>query len=510
LPELRTTWEKMTNVAIAGLARQELPVIEGDDAIAQLCAGIMATGEKPAQLLSIAGALQLYQTVGARPPHDSTPAPGPAAVETKSYCSFQVMRLLEIALTKYDFYEILPEITSQIQQNNLVVMPNMLPVILNAMVKSPERLETLLPIIGERGIWLARQNPAWQKILLSVSEEFCREKWDTGTPAERTAALQYLRGIDPAGARALLEEVMRAEAPDTLNAFIWALAINLSLDDEPLLESLLDDKRKSVRRMTASVLDRLPGSAYQQRMIERLNRFIKITPAQPATLIPPRLKQDVKIEVITPTEYDKTWSRDAIEFKKDCYDQSDCVRAMIMAAPLSYWENLGQCGPAELISCLDSESLNYVVLEAWYMAAHMQMNATWMEEIIRYGDKGTIDQSLSYYFQDFSSEEREKMIISLLKYSPGHPENYYTPVLWDQEELWSKELSEVVYEKQKALKDSDANLYYRMAYYMHPDYLEYVRKQYKKDYPDGHSFDYLIYGALDFREEMYRTFEEMK
>jgi len=515
LPELRTTWEKITNVAIAGLARQELPVIEGDDAIAQLCAGIMATGEKPAQLLSIAGALQLYQTVGARPPHDSTPAPAPAAVETKSYCSFQIMRLLEIALTNSDIYQILPELASLIQKNDMVVMPNMLPMILTAMVKSPERLETLLPIIGEHGIWLARQNPAWQKILLSVSEEFCREKWETGTRAERTAALKYLRGIDPASARALLEEVMKAEAPETLNEFIGALTINLSLDDEPLLESLLDSKRKAVRKTVSTILDCIPGTAYQQRMIERLNQFIKITPAQPATLFPPRMKQDVKIEVITPAEFDKTWSRDAIEFDNNYPDLSYCVREMITAVPLSYWEDRGQCGPAELIKCANSESLIRIILRTWLTAVRKQKNVVWMEEIIRHGDYEEVYKFLQFIVAAFTYKERDEMFISLLK---DPPEQSYQLLcaLRGHNEVWSLELSvevvnfnEKLTSKDEHLKTKEGNISNLMTNYIQPCYLGYVRSDFAKIRSNfSETICNMRVAILDFREEMYRAFEE--
>ena len=171
----------------------------------------------------------------------------------------------------------------------------------------------VLPLIGERGRWLARLNPAWRPcvhrprtppVATPGKPGIARSEWRRWSSCARSTR---------AGARVLLEEVRASEPLETLAALIPALGVSLSAEDEPLPESLLDDKRKTIRRPAANLLLRLPATGYQQRMTARAAACVAVTPARAGSLFPPRLKQEVKLEVTLPDKFAADWTRDALE-----------------------------------------------------------------------------------------------------------------------------------------------------------------------------------------------------
>jgi len=123
----------------------------------------------------------------------------------------------------------------------------------------------LAPALGERGRWLAGFNRAWAWAAERSDDAaddpaHAQEVWETGTLRQRAAALRAMRRRDPAAARDLLAAEWKREKAEARAALLGTLAVNLSPDDEPLLEQALADRVDAVRNAAADLLYRLPES----------------------------------------------------------------------------------------------------------------------------------------------------------------------------------------------------------------------------------------------------------
>lgn len=97
-------------------------------------------------------------------------------------------------------------------------------------------------------------------------------RWESSSGRERAGYLARVRAHDPAAGRALLEDGTWLEVKDSeRERILAALATGLGPQDEPLLETCLDDRAEGVRRVSADLLCRLPSSAFIGR-VEALAR----------------------------------------------------------------------------------------------------------------------------------------------------------------------------------------------------------------------------------------------
>lgn len=172
---------------------------------------------------------------------------------------------------------------------------HMLPKLLDAATRQPTLRPALLPVLGERGRWLARLHAEWN---WAAGIDADAAPWETGTPEQRMAALRHWRAHDPQAALAALAAAWSSEPPDQRAALLALLAVGLGPDDEAFLEAALDDRRKEVRAVAQRQLVRLPGSRLAQRMESRLLPLL-------------RLESD-RIELTLPAALDAAMRRDGI------------------------------------------------------------------------------------------------------------------------------------------------------------------------------------------------------
>ncbi|MBX6752159.1 MAG: SWIM zinc finger family protein, partial [Micromonosporaceae bacterium] len=121
-----------------------------------------------------------------------------------------------------------------------------------------------------------------------VEETADPSAWETGSPAQRRGYLATLRRQDPAAARARLTDGWATLAATERADLLQTLAIGLGPDDEPLLQSALDDRRKEVRVVAADLLTVLPGSAYQERAIARARHHLVVDGTRVDVRLPAR------------------------------------------------------------------------------------------------------------------------------------------------------------------------------------------------------------------------------
>jgi hypothetical protein len=132
-------------------------------------------------------------------------------------------------------------------------------------------------VLGERGRWLAAQNPAWAAALADESAiKLSEETWHEGTPAQRIGYLTAVRAADPEAGRALLEATWGSEGVAERVAFAEVIAATALPSDEAFLEAALRDRSARVADAARPGLLLISGSALAQRLRRRAAEAVTV------------------------------------------------------------------------------------------------------------------------------------------------------------------------------------------------------------------------------------------
>jgi len=110
----------------------------------------------------------------------------------------------------------------------------LLPKALDAGKRSVLLRTMLLPVLGQRGAWLAAQNSDWAYAIGAATDALDMEAWDHGSLDQRKLLLRALRQQDPAKARERMSEAFATEGARERSGLMAELKTGLSLDDESL------------------------------------------------------------------------------------------------------------------------------------------------------------------------------------------------------------------------------------------------------------------------------------
>ncbi len=253
--------DALTGAALLGAARAGLPTADNlPVALAALHAEL--SQRPPAEaLLLLAGALGLHEAAGRLPARDESGWRLPAFRPEGDLppCSPAAAHLLERLLNGQDT-ALLPEFLDRLAAAGQRAPDDLLPYALEHGAKIPRLRPQLLPIVGERGRWLAALNPAWRYAAVDPADpRSLRGAWEAD-PGGRAPLAVYMRQRDPAAARRLIESTWQAEPDTARRALLGALETGLSMADEPFLERALDDRDALTRRKAADLLAALPDS----------------------------------------------------------------------------------------------------------------------------------------------------------------------------------------------------------------------------------------------------------
>ena len=229
-----------------------------------------------------------------------------------------------------------------------IVPATLVPDLLDFGRTDPGSRPHLRAVIGERGRWLAALADNW--------------KWFGGADDAEDVALDSVvvrlrgqRGIDAKQGREEVVDAARGRAAADRAELFLALEVGLSAADEPLLEEMLDDRSRKVKKVALEFLSRLPDSAYSRRMVARIEPLV----------VKRRLSAGFKLEL--PDSLDEEAERDGIAAKGD-----GMVAQIFAGVPLTWWE--ATVGAADSVA---GKAPFSAVREGWIEAARRQCNGEW-------------------------------------------------------------------------------------------------------------------------------------
>lgn len=316
-----------------------------------------------AKLLSAGAAAGIAEMAGQIPIWiDGTGSPCPP--ETRLRMPAIGVGLL-LRILSGEFEAVLPEFLQLAAARGYVAPPEALPSLLG--YKKKEIRPLILAVLGERGRWLGSLNPAWSYALNSDD----LSTWETGTPEERVLLLEKLRAADPAKARQMVQATWEQDPPKAREMFLSAFAAGLSMQDEPFLESCLDDKRKEVRGTALELLVRLPGSRLIQRGAARLEPCLKLKT---------RLLARETIEVSLPEQLDAAAKRDGAggpALRKGLGEKSNWLAQMLSVVPPAVWSEKWGLSPEKLCQAALNSEWKETILTGWRLAVDRSGDPEW-------------------------------------------------------------------------------------------------------------------------------------
>lgn len=368
-------WNQLVAAAVVGTERSQTVSVTPMDDLTALLSRISADDRERA-VLDTSAALALWRRAGLRPHAVTDPLPAAAPPETLPDCDDALRRALHVVLREELYREVVPELLADVKRRGCRVPDLLLPALLDLGAKQPALWPVIEPVIGARGHWLARQNPAWAKALGGDDQA----TWEHGTSAQRRFALRRLRERDPDHARELLAASWQGEDPRDRAPFVAALEQGLDAADEAFLEHALDDRRKEVRVAAAELLSRLPTSGLVARMIERLAPLLRFGQAQRSGWLVLSGKRRATLDVSLPDACSRELQRDGIDqqpVRSEYGEKARWLLHMLAAIPPSHWTTTWNAAPTEILIAASASEWNTALLEGLAWATRRFNDRAW-------------------------------------------------------------------------------------------------------------------------------------
>ena len=369
-------WEDILATAVVGTEQREFRLAPREDELGSLLAQISNT-DRESSLLSAASVVALYRSAGVAPPADAQPLPEACAQDEASRSSLASGQHLGLMLDG-EFREVLPEWLAAMNRAGKRVPEEYLPALLDQGRAEPSMRRMIVAVLGQRGAWLAAQNPDWN--YATPKEE--KEVWETGSREERLLLLDHLRVIDPTGARELVATTWSQESAKERVEFLEKFAVGVNSNDEAFLNEALQDRSVEVRRVARALLAGLPQSEFSRRLRSLATQFLSFKKA---------LMGRARIEVALPEDPIAWFKANGIEIDNPPRNAAQTVgpkswtlTQLISLMPITHWTELWQKSPVEVIRAADSSEWGGSIIAGFIAAAHRDRDPDCVEALISF------------------------------------------------------------------------------------------------------------------------------
>ena len=400
-------WQEISIAALLGTQRRPYqPGAASGELGAILHAVPPSDGEQ--RLLQAAAATALHRRAGRLPVYGQVDLPPVCPPDDWPRCSALSAQHLDQILNsgKNDLLQEWVELAASHKQR---VREEQLPDLLDRQKTILPLRQALLPVIGQRGQWLAGQNPDWNAFVRYTDERW----WYEGQRKERIAFLSDLRASDPGRARELLAATWAEEPPAERLAFLQILADGISMADEPFLEAALDDRRKDVRQAAAQQLGSLPESRLVQRMTARARRML----IWRSNLLRSSL------EVRLPERCDAEMLRDGIDPNPapipGCGEKAGWLVQILAFVPPRTWAAAWNRPSLQILNTLRKHEFEEPLLRGLKEAAARCQDTEWLEALIVHESRRDMVKLAMDLFPNLPNPAKERLTLSLLNDNPS-------------------------------------------------------------------------------------------
>lgn len=352
---------QLANAALLGTQRSVLPSASDKSPVKGVLAQL-GNESSESKLLSLAGTLSLYEQAGVTPSKlkrvvDDLPS------QDVPRCPATATKLLTRML-EGQHAELLPEFLTLLAKANYRVPEETLPLLLDRAKNVYYLRAPLMAALGETGKWLANQNPAWY-FASQLTFESANADWKTNVMLARQGILKQARASNARLGLELVESTWKNESPTDRTWIIKALQTNLSLADEPFLETTLDDRSFTVRKIAAELLSTLPESRLSKRMMTVAKTMFEIRDNELFVEFPEITPQLMRDGVGRPL-----WS----DAEKVLASQLTDIVGLL---PLLFWTEKFSLAPEEIIRAMQASIWSKSLLGGLANAIERQADNDW-------------------------------------------------------------------------------------------------------------------------------------
>lgn len=369
-------WAPLLPTAMVGTERQPMPAAAWQGEVGALLSAVAASAaDAPIQMLRMAAVIATCAQAGARGAPVDEPAPAAQAETLDPPCEPALLRLMPWTLAEGP-WRLQHELVSTLRELRWRLPHALLPKALDLGRRSVAIRAHLVPVLGERGLWLATQNPDWAFAAGVGSDAGGDATWTDGSPEQRREFLRRERRRDPEAARGRLQQSL-AELPAKERAeLVPVLAECLSLEDEALLDLLRADRSKEVRQAATALLLALPDAAATRRAVSRVEALMKHE----------RVLLMKKWTIDAPAEIQAEWKADNVEAARPQHEslgeRAWWLYQLVRQVPLAWWTTYTGMGPAALLAWAKGTDWAEALVRGWRDVLFATPDDAWCEALL--------------------------------------------------------------------------------------------------------------------------------
>ena len=433
-------WDDILATAVIGTEQRELKLAARDDELGRLIAQIDNT-DREGSLLNAASVVALYRSAGVAPPADAHPLPEASARDVASRSNQASGQHLALML-EGEFQGVLPEWLAAMSKARKRVPEEHLPALLDHGHLELSLRRAIVDVIGQRGEWLAAQNPDWYYAIQRDEKDV----WETGSRDERLLLLEHLRTTDPTKARDLLATTWPQESAKDRVAFLEKFGTGVNSGDEPFLNEALHDRSVDVRRTARTLLASLPNSDFSRRLKELANQILSFKKP---------LIGKARIEVTLPEDPLAWLKANDIEIDSPPRNATQSVgpkawalKEFISLVPVTHWTELWKKTALEIIRAGDENEWRESFALGFLAAARRDRDPAWIEALVFFTATDPKQPPLIELVAYLPAARLEALSLDALK-SESAELHSALPLLLAHHSAWSDQLSRAVVKRIK-------------------------------------------------------------